>query len=63
MEYQGKLSIEGEELDKVILFLPFCSLLFVLAADLLQTLLNKAKDQHLLNLLIPLVCSTDFPII
>jgi hypothetical protein len=37
--------------------------LFVLAADFLQTLLNKAKEHHLLNLPIPLTCSTDFPII
>jgi hypothetical protein len=29
-------------------------LLFVLAADFLQTLLNKAKDQNLLRLPIPL---------
>jgi hypothetical protein len=42
---------------------PLSPLLFVLAADLLHTLLNKAMDQHLLNLPIPLVCSTDFPII
>jgi hypothetical protein len=37
--------------------------LFVLAADLLQTLLNRAKDLNLLSLPIPLVSSTDFPIL
>jgi hypothetical protein len=29
---------------------PLSPLLFVLAADLLQSLLNKAKDQNLINL-------------
>jgi hypothetical protein len=33
---------------------PLSPLLFVLAADFLQTLLNKAKDQNLLRLPIPL---------
>jgi hypothetical protein len=42
---------------------PLSPLLFVLAADLLQTLLNRAKDLNLLNLPIPLVSSTDFPIL
>jgi hypothetical protein len=36
--------------------------LFVLAADLLQTLLNRAKDLNL-NLPISLVSSSDFPIL
>lgn len=38
-------------------------LLFVLAADLLQSLINKAKDQGLLNLPIPLQHSNDFLIL
>jgi hypothetical protein len=38
-------------------------LLFVLAVDFLKTLLNKAKDLHLLNLPIPLDYTNDFPII
>jgi hypothetical protein len=37
--------------------------LLVLAEDLLQTLLNRAKDLNLLHLPIPLVSSTDFPIL
>jgi hypothetical protein len=39
------------------------SLLFVLAADFLQTLLNKAKDLNLLQLPIPLGYTSDFPIL
>jgi hypothetical protein len=42
---------------------PLSPLLFVPAADLLQTLLNRAKDLNLLSLPIPLVSSTDFPIL
>lgn len=42
---------------------PLSPLLFVLIADLLQSILNKAKDLNLLQLPIPLRCSTDFPII
>jgi hypothetical protein len=42
---------------------PLSPLLFVLVADLLQTILNKAKDINLLKLPIPLRCSNDFPII
>jgi hypothetical protein len=42
---------------------PLSPLLFVLAADFLQTLLNKAKDLHLLNLPIPLEYTNHFPII
>ena len=38
-------------------------LLFVLAVDLLQSLLNKAKDQGILCLPLPLGVGTDFPII
>jgi hypothetical protein len=37
--------------------------LFVLAADLLQTLLNRAKELNLLKLPTPLASSTDFPIL
>jgi hypothetical protein len=32
-------------------------------ADLLQSILNTAKDRNLLKLPLPLVCSSDFPII
>jgi hypothetical protein len=42
---------------------PLSPLLFVLAVDLLQSILNKAKDLGLLILMIPLQCSTDFPIL
>lgn len=42
---------------------PLSPLLFVLAADLLQSILNRAKDQNRINLPIPLRRSTDFPII
>jgi len=35
----------------------------VLVADLLQSILNKAKDSNLLNLPLPLRHSPDFPII
>jgi hypothetical protein len=42
---------------------PLSSLLFVLAADLLQTILNKARSQGLINLPIPLQYSQDFPIL
>jgi hypothetical protein len=35
-------------------------LLFVLAADLLQSVLNKAREQGLLSLSIPLRHTTDF---
>jgi hypothetical protein len=38
-------------------------LLFVLAADLLQSILNKAKDLSLIKLPIPLNCSSDFSIV
>jgi hypothetical protein len=37
--------------------------LFVLAADLLQSILNKAKDQNLLSLPAPQQFSSDFPIL
>jgi hypothetical protein len=39
---------------------PLSPLLFVLAADFLQTLLNKSKDQNLLRLPIPLQSNTNF---
>lgn len=42
---------------------PLSPLLFVLTADLLQSILNKAKNMGLLNLPIPLRSSTDFPIV
>jgi hypothetical protein len=42
---------------------PLSPLLFVLAAEFLQTLLNRAKDQNLLQLPIPLNFTSDFPII
>jgi hypothetical protein len=42
---------------------PLSQLLFVLSADLLQSVINKAKDQGLLKLPIPLNCTNDFPII
>jgi hypothetical protein len=42
---------------------PLPPLLFVLAADLLQSIINKAKDQGLLNLPIPLQYTNDFPIL
>jgi hypothetical protein len=42
---------------------PLSPLLFVLAADLLQSLMNKAKDLDLLKLPIPLQTNLDFPII
>jgi hypothetical protein len=42
---------------------PLSPLLFVLAADLLQSLLNKARERGLLNLPIPLSEISDFPVI
>jgi hypothetical protein len=42
---------------------PLSPLLFVLAVDFLQTLLNKAKDFDLLQLPIPLSYTLDFPIL
>jgi len=42
---------------------PLSPLPFVLAADLLQSVLNKAKDQGLLKLPIPLRYTSDFPIV
>lgn len=42
---------------------PLSPLLFVLVADLLQSVVNKAKDQGILNLPIPLRYTVDFPII
>ena len=42
---------------------PLSPLLFVLAADLLQSIINKAKDCGILKLPIPLSCGSDFPII
>ena len=42
---------------------PLSPLLFVLTADLLQSVINKAKDQGILKLLIPLRYTNDFPIV
>lgn len=42
---------------------PLSPLLFVLGADLLQSIINKAKDQGLLHLPIPLQYTNDFPIL
>jgi hypothetical protein len=42
---------------------PLSPLLFVLVADLLQSILNRAKTLNLLKLPLPLRCSNDFPII
>jgi len=42
---------------------PLCPLLFVLAADLLQSIINRAKELGLLRLLTPLQCTNDFPIL
>ena len=42
---------------------PLSPLLFVLAADLIQSALNQAKDQGLLSLPIPLNHSKGFPIL
>jgi hypothetical protein len=42
---------------------PLSPLLFVLPADFLQTLINKAKDMNLLKLPIPLAFTSDFPTI
>lgn len=43
---------------------PLSPLLFVLVADLLQSILNKAKDMNLLRLPLPIRCTNnDFPII
>lgn len=42
---------------------PLSSLLFVLAADLLQSIVNKAKDSNLLNLPLNISGNQDFPIV
>ena len=42
---------------------PLSPLLFVMAADFLQSLINKGKDMGLINLPIPLQTEKDFPII
>jgi hypothetical protein len=42
---------------------PLSPLLFVLAADLLQSIINEAKDRDLLKLPVPLHYSNDFPIL
>jgi hypothetical protein len=42
---------------------PLFPLLFVLAADLLQSILNKAKDRHIIKLPIELNFSSDFPVL
>jgi hypothetical protein len=42
---------------------PLFPFLFVLAANLLQSIINKAKDYGIIKLPIPLSCGSDFPII
>jgi hypothetical protein len=42
---------------------PLSPLLFVLAADLLQSIINKARQQDLLKLPLPKNCGQDFPIV
>jgi hypothetical protein len=42
---------------------PLSPVLFVIAADLLQSITNKAKDCGILKLPIPLSCGSDFPVI
>lgn len=42
---------------------PLSPMLFVLAVDLLRSLVNKAKDQGLLKLPIPMEFTQDFPIV
>jgi hypothetical protein len=42
---------------------PLSPLLFVLAANYLQALINIAKDMNLLKLPIPLQSSSDFPVV
>ena len=42
---------------------PLSPLIFVIVADLLQSILNKAKDRGLINLPIALNYSSDFPIL
>ena len=42
---------------------PLSPLLFVLAADFLQSMINKAEDLGLLNLPIPMEQNQDFPVI
>jgi hypothetical protein len=49
MGYQARSFIAKGELDRGILFHP-PPLLFVLAVDLLQSIVNKAKDSGLLSL-------------
>lgn len=42
---------------------PLSPLLFVMAADFLQSLLNKGKEMGLLNLPIPIQSNPDFPVV
>ena len=42
---------------------PLSPLLFVLAADVLQSMINKAKDMGLLHSPIPTSSTSDFPVI
>jgi hypothetical protein len=42
---------------------PLSPLLFVLATDFLQSMINKAKDMGLLHLPIPMNATTDFPVV
>lgn len=42
---------------------PLSPLLFVLATDLLQSILNKAKDDGLLKLALPMRAGSNFPVV
>jgi hypothetical protein len=58
--YQARSFITEGGLDRGILCPPF---LFVMAADLLQSIVNKAKDRGLLSLPIEVGYTSDFPVI
>jgi hypothetical protein len=60
MVHQGSSFTVEEESGKKILFL-LC--FFVFVADLLQSILNQAKDRGLLDLPLPNGAETDFPIV
>jgi hypothetical protein len=42
---------------------PLSPLLFVLAGDLIQSIINKAKQMNLLKLPLPDRCGQDFPVV
>jgi hypothetical protein len=60
MVHQGSSFTVEEESGKEIIFL-LC--FFVFVADLLQSILNQAKDRGLLDLPLPNGAETDFPIV